>query len=237
MKKNILLTNDDGFDAQGMNILYNHLSQIFNVTVSAPKHNNSGKSHAITLQKDISVQKYNKGLIVDGTPVDCIYLGLGILGLNSIDLVVSGINEGYNLGDDFHYSGTISAAREAAFYNVPAIALSMGNCESQVIESHCKFITTFIENNFENFIPGIVESFNFPEIQTSVIEQSELGFRNRETINLELYSKHKSDQTLYRIGKLNKGTRNDFNIINSQKISRTTIDYRFNRLGEYMSHK
>jgi len=124
----ILLTNDDGIDAAGLHATYSAIADLGEVHVVAPARVQSATSHAITLHRAMSVTPYTcdrfKGFAVDGRPADCVKLALAKL-VGPVDLVISGMNHGANVGINVHYSGTVGAAREAAFQGVPAIALSL----------------------------------------------------------------------------------------------------------------
>ena len=121
----ILLSNDDGFQAAGIMALYEVLKGLAEVDVVAPEHNNSAKSNALTLHSPLYVHRAANGFrYVNGTPADCVHIALtGLLGYKP-DLVVSGINNGANMGDDTIYSGTVGAAMEGYLFGVPAIAFS-----------------------------------------------------------------------------------------------------------------
>lgn len=121
----ILLSNDDGFRAQGIVALYEALKTIAEVEVVAPEHNNSAKSNALTVSAPLYVHRASNGFrFVNGTPADCVHIALtGLLGYRP-DLVVSGINNGANMGDDTIYSGTVGAAMEGYLFGIPAIAFS-----------------------------------------------------------------------------------------------------------------
>ncbi len=121
----ILLSNDDGYQAPGIVALYAALKADFDVEVVAPEHNNSAKSNALTLNAPLYVHRASNGFrYVNGTPADCVHIALtGLLGYKP-DLVVSGINNGANMGDDTIYSGTVGAAMEGYLFGVPALAFS-----------------------------------------------------------------------------------------------------------------
>lgn len=121
----ILISNDDGYQAPGIVALYSALKTIADVEVVAPEHNNSAKSNALTLHSPLSVREAANGFrYVNGTPADCVHIALtGLLGYKP-DLVVSGINNGANMGDDTVYSGTVGAAMEGYLFGVPSIAFS-----------------------------------------------------------------------------------------------------------------
>jgi 5'-nucleotidase len=121
----ILISNDDGFRAEGIVALYNALKTIADVEVVAPEHNNSAKSNALTLHTPLYVHRADNGFrYVNGTPADCVHIALtGLLGYRP-DLVVSGINNGANMGDDTVYSGTVGAAMEGYLFGIPSMAVS-----------------------------------------------------------------------------------------------------------------
>ncbi len=121
----ILISNDDGYQAPGIVALYEALKEVAEVEVVAPEHNNSAKSNALTLHSPLYVQRAANGFrYVNGTPADCVHIALtGLLGYRP-DLVVSGINNGANMGDDTIYSGTVGAAMEGYLFGVPSIAFS-----------------------------------------------------------------------------------------------------------------
>src|ERR1035437_3492028 len=122
----ILLSNDDGFRAPGLVALYEVLKTLGEVDVIAPEHNNSAKSNALTVSSPLYVHRSSSNgfRYVNGTPADCVHIALtGLLGYRP-DLVVSGINNGANMGDDTIYSGTVGAAMEGYLFGIPAIAFS-----------------------------------------------------------------------------------------------------------------
>lgn len=121
----ILISNDDGYQAPGIVALYEALKGLAEVEVVAPEHNNSAKSNALTLHSPLYVHRAANGFrYVNGTPADCVHIALtGLLGYRP-DLVVSGINNGANMGDDTVYSGTVGAAMEGYLFGIPAIAFS-----------------------------------------------------------------------------------------------------------------
>ena len=126
----ILLTNDDGIDAEGIYTLAKELEKNYEVIIVAPDNQRSAQSHAITLFQPIVVKEVkldglkSKAYSISGTPADCVRVGLDALSGGDIDLVFSGINLGLNAGMDILYSGTVSAAIEANIHNIPSIAVS-----------------------------------------------------------------------------------------------------------------
>lgn len=126
----ILLANDDGFRAQGLNALRAALLPHADVVVCAPESEQSASSHSLSLHRPLRLSEHGNGIFsIDGTPADCVYTaffaGTRILPRRP-DLVLSGLNHGANLGDDVFYSGTVAAAREGALRGVPSLALSAG---------------------------------------------------------------------------------------------------------------
>ena len=121
----ILISNDDGYQAPGIAAMFEVLKDIAQVEVVAPELNNSAKSNALTLHSPLYVTRAANGFrVVNGTPADCVHIALtGLLGYRP-DLVVSGINDGANMGDDTIYSGTVGAAMEGFLFGIPAIAFS-----------------------------------------------------------------------------------------------------------------
>ena len=137
----IFVTNDDGIDSLGLRVLVEALAEHADVYVVAPKEQQSAKSHSITFLREVSVEEREmKGAVaaraLDGTPVDCVKWGLGMLDEEGIrpDFVFSGINMGYNTGLAAYYSGTIAAAREGAINDVRSIALSLGSHDAKFFD-------------------------------------------------------------------------------------------------------
>jgi len=126
----ILLTNDDGIYARGLSALYEELSQDADCLIVAPEIEQSAVGHAITIFRPLMVRRATKnnsflGYAVYGTPADCVKIGIKELAEKPVDLVVSGINRGSNTGINVMYSGTVSAATEAAIMGLPALAISL----------------------------------------------------------------------------------------------------------------
>jgi 5'-nucleotidase len=125
-RRRILITNDDGYTAEGLQVLADALEGMAEVWVVAPNSEQSGVSHALTLDRPLRLERLGeRRFAVDGTPTDCVTLGISsILDGRPPDLVVSGINFGGNMGVDVHYSGTVSAAFEGVILGYPALAVS-----------------------------------------------------------------------------------------------------------------
>jgi len=124
----IMVTNDDGIHAAGIKALASALRELGEVTVVAPDRERSAAGHSLTLHSPLRVFELREGFFaVDGTPTDCVNMGIHSLLPSRPDLVVSGINHGSNLGDDITYSGTVAAAIEATLMGIPAIAVSLAS--------------------------------------------------------------------------------------------------------------
>ncbi|HEX3848947.1 MAG TPA: 5'/3'-nucleotidase SurE [Steroidobacteraceae bacterium] len=122
----ILLSNDDGYRAEGLTALGDALKPLGSVTIVAPDRNRSGASNSLTLDVPVRAARYDKdAYYVNGTPTDCVHLAVSGLFDFEHDIVVSGVNDGANLGDDTLYSGTVAAAVEGRFLGLPSIAVSL----------------------------------------------------------------------------------------------------------------
>jgi len=139
----ILLTNDDGIFAPGLAAVYKELIKIGEVTVVAPSDGQSGASHSITFAEPLVCNKVDinglfTGFSVKGSPADCVKLAAMQLCKKPIDMVVSGINGGANVGINVHYSGTVAAAMEGAFLKIPAVAMSLAGEETMDFKTAAK---------------------------------------------------------------------------------------------------
>jgi 5'-nucleotidase len=164
---NILLTNDDGIQSEGINILYDVLSKSHNVYIIAPDKEKSACSSAITVKSPIIIKKIagNK-YSVNGFPSDCVNIGLNGEIIPEVDLVISGINHGPNVGNDIHFSGTVAGARIAYIFGFPGIALSL-DCmsASDYFKDASMFLDGFIQKG-ENIIKGgpVFLNINYPDL-------------------------------------------------------------------------
>jgi len=169
----ILLTNDDGYHATGIQTLSRHLKQSgFQVTVVAPLSERSAASHSLTLRKSIRVQKVNEtDYTVDGTPVDSVIIAVQRLLKQPIDLVISGINAGQNMGEDIHYSGTVAAAKEAAFFGYKAIAVSINEYSNQNFETAARWMCLMLKQNLDSILQkNQVLNINVPNIEFNQVK-------------------------------------------------------------------
>jgi 5'-nucleotidase len=121
-----MLTNDDGVHAPGLKMLFQQSLDLGKTVIVAPEHDNSAASHSLTMSRPLRVREIAENIYsINGTPTDCVTIGIGKILPQKPDLVISGINPGPNLGDDVSYSGTVSAAIESTMLGIPSIAVSL----------------------------------------------------------------------------------------------------------------
>jgi 5'-nucleotidase len=145
-----LVTNDDGINAPGLLALKQELAKIGEVDAIAPDRPRSAAGHAITLHKPLRVRKVTLadgtvGWASNGTPSDCVVLGISEVLGHPPDMVVSGINAGPNLGEDLTYSGTVSAAMEGTIYGLPSLAISIADWEAQDYSAAARFAARLVQ--------------------------------------------------------------------------------------------
>jgi 5'/3'-nucleotidase len=180
----ILVSNDDGYLATGINVLTATLEKVAEVVVVAPDRNRSAASNSLTLKvplrvSEVAPERYK----VDGTPSDCVHLALtGFLDYVP-DLVVSGINHGANLGDDVIYSGTVAAAMEGRFLGLPTIAVSLVGNDLQHFETAAAVASELVQKiERAPLASDVVLNLNVPDISLSElkgVQATRLGFRHK----------------------------------------------------------
>ena len=172
----ILLSNDDGIYADGINELYNTFHAKHDVKMMAPHEERSTTGHALSLATPLRVKNLSDNRFsCTGYPADCVLLALGHLYSkeNQPDLVISGINHGANLGQDLYYSGTIAAAREASFHGIKSIATSLvlNNYLPPQFKATAKIVEFFVAEKIYDLIPEYcLLNLNFPNIETKEIK-------------------------------------------------------------------
>ncbi|HET9679670.1 MAG TPA: 5'/3'-nucleotidase SurE [Gammaproteobacteria bacterium] len=182
----ILLSNDDGFRAPGLRCLAQELAKTARIIVVTPDRNRSGASNSLTLDMPLRMRREDDEVIcVEGTPTDCVHLALtGMLDEDDPDMVVSGINDGANLGDDVLYSGTVAAATEGRFLGLPAIAVSLvcGE-EAQHYQTAAQVVVTLIEHLQASPLPAdTLLNVNVPDLpwqELTGFAATRLGHRHR----------------------------------------------------------
>ncbi len=194
-KMNILLTNDDGIYAPGLWALYDRFAADHSVTVVAPDRERSAVSHGITLLEPlradrIRVMEGREGYAVSGKPADCMKLAMtDILDIKP-DLVIAGINPGANVGVSINYSGTVAAAREAALFGIPAIAVSIHAYEVKHYEDAAAFVARLARRILKHGLPlGTVLNVNIPDLAPEKIKGVRLTRQGIEHLSGEYYEK------------------------------------------------
>lgn len=161
----ILISNDDGYLAPGIIALADALASIADITVVAPDSNRSGSSNSLSLDRPLSVFRADNGFyFVNGTPSDCVHIALTGILPGRPDLVVSGINQGQNMGDDTLYSGTVAAATEGYLFGIPAIAFSQVEKGWEHLDSAAQMARDIVQRRFDLLQSPYLLNVNIPNL-------------------------------------------------------------------------
>ncbi|MBT4123568.1 MAG: 5'/3'-nucleotidase SurE [Candidatus Ruthia sp.] len=233
----ILISNDDGYQAQGIQVLTKYLSIDHDVVVVAPSENKSAASSSLTLNKPLQPVKIDTNIYsIDATPSDCVHLALcGFLD-DAFDLVVTGINFGPNLGDDVIYSGTVAGAIEGRFLGLPSIAISLASWEGKNFETAGKVVQKIINQiHTSQLSHDTVLNVNVPDVAIDNIQgfqTTRLGKRHMS----EKSTQDKKDPSLYWIGENGKeadnGVGTDFHAISNNYVSVTPLQIDLTKYNE-----
>ena len=180
----ILVSNDDGYRAPGLSAMVEAVSDFGEVTVIAPNQDRSGASNSLTLTVPIRVEQIENGYFVcSGTPTDCVHLGITGLMPQEPDMIISGINNARNLGDDVLYSGTVGAAMEGRFLGLPAIAVSLAGDDPIHFDTAGNVVRQLLEKMLQAPLsPSTILNINVPDLprdQISGWQATRLGGRDR----------------------------------------------------------
>jgi len=180
----ILISNDDGYRAPGLEVLVKSLAKHEQLSVVAPERNRSGSSNSLTLERPLRAHEYAAGCyFVDGTPTDCVHLAITGLLKSEPDMVISGINAGANMGDDVLYSGTVAAAMEGRHLGLPSIAVSMDSYQPEYYETAAIAIEKIISTLQAKPIPqNTILNINVPDVPWGSIrglQVTRLGNRHK----------------------------------------------------------
>ena len=180
----VLLSNDDGVYAPGLDMLAQVLGGEWEIAVVAPDRNRSGASNSLTLDRPLEAHHHRNGFIgINGTPTDCVHLGISGVFSDKAEVVISGINAGGNLGDDVIYSGTVAAAMEGRYLGLPAIAVSLVGAQSRHYESAAEITRQIIENLVRDALPfDTILNINVPDLildEIGSVRATRLGFRHK----------------------------------------------------------
>jgi 5'-nucleotidase len=224
----ILISNDDGYKADGIIQLAKSLSEIAEVIVVAPSENKSAASSSLTIGKPLKPIQIEKNVYaIDATPSDCVHLALCGFIKESIDLVVTGINFGANLGDDVIYSGTVAGAIEGRFLGLPSIAMSLASWECKHFDTAGN-IAKLLVNQIDKapLAYNTIINVNVPDIPISEIKgirSTRLGNRHKSEPSIQ----DSKDPSLYWIGENGKeadnGDGTDFHAVSNNFVSVTPL--------------
>ena len=226
----ILLSNDDGYFAPGLTSLVEALSSIADTVVVAPERDRSGSSNSLTLDRPLSLHKSHNGFYyVNGTPTDCVHLAVTGMLDKLPDMVISGINDGANMGDDTIYSGTVAAATEGFLLGIPSLALSLANVSDENFSTAARVATDIVQRFKQNkFHEPILLNINVPDIpyeHLQGIEVTRLGRRHKAEAVVK--SQSPRGETVYWVGAAgavqdaSKDT--DFHAIQLNRVSVTPL--------------
>lgn len=199
----ILVSNDDGYLATGINVLADALAEIADIVVVAPDRNRSAASNSLTLQDPLRISKVGDNRYrVNGTPSDCVHLALTGFLEEEPDLVVSGINHGANLGDDVIYSGTVAAAMEGRFLGFPTIAVSLVGHRMQHFDTAARIAVELVQRLQRDPLPSeFIFNVNVPDRpyeDLTGITTARLGFRHKSEPVVRSADPH--GRTIYWVG-------------------------------------
>jgi 5'-nucleotidase len=224
----ILISNDDGYKADGIIQLARSLSEIAEVVVVAPSENKSAASSSLTLGKPLKPIQIKKNVYsIDATPSDCVHLALCGFIQESIDLVVTGINFGANLGDDVIYSGTVAGAIEGRFLGLPSIAISLASWECKHFKTAGEIAKLLVAKvDKAPLAKNTIINVNVPDTPMADIKgikSTRLGNRHKSESSIQ----DSKDPSLYWIGENGKeadnGEGTDFHAISNNFVSVTPL--------------
>lgn len=226
----ILISNDDGILAPGIKILAAELSSVAEIEVIAPDRNRSGASNSLSLTRPLRVRQLENGYYsVEGTPTDCVHLGLTGFLDPVADMVVSGINEGGNLGDDVLYSGTVAAAMEGRYLGFPAIAVSLVGDSIKHYQTAARITRQLVMKLSKEKLPSqTILNVNIPDLplnEIKGIQVTRLGKRHNAEPIIKEYDPR--GRPMYWIGPPGKeadaGFGTDFHALNLGYVSITPL--------------
>ena len=222
----LLLSNDDGIHAIGLKLLAEALAPLGKISVVAPNRNRSAASNSLTLERPIRAQQVaDNWYSVDGTPTDCVHLAITGLLKDEPDIVVSGINEGANLGDDVIYSGTVAAAIEGRFLGLPAVAISSTSFQPKFMPDAAEISYALISKLTKTTLPSdVIINVNIPDIDKNNlagVQTTRLGNRHKAEPVVE--AQDPRGKPIYWVGaagpEQDAGVGTDFYAVNNNFVS------------------
>lgn len=235
----ILLSNDDGYFAPGLTSLVEALSSIADTVVVAPERDRSGSSNSLTLDRPLSLHKSHNGFYyVNGTPTDCVHLAVTGMLDKLPDMVISGINDGANMGDDTIYSGTVAAATEGFLLGIPSLALSLANVSDENFSTAARVATDIVQRFKQNkFHEPILLNINVPDIpyeHLQGIEVTRLGRRHKAEAVVK--SQSPRGEIVYWVGAAgavqDASEDTDFHAIELNRVSVTPLQIDLTQYGQ-----
>jgi len=235
----ILLSNDDGYFAPGLTSLVEALSSIADTVVVAPERDRSGSSNSLTLDRPLSLHKSHNGFYyVNGTPTDCVHLAVTGMLDKLPDMVISGINDGANMGDDTIYSGTVAAATEGFLLGIPSLALSLANVSDENFSTAARVATDIVQRFKQNkFHEPILLNINVPDIPYEHLQGTEvtrLGRRHKAEAVVK--SQSPRGEIVYWVGAAgavqDAGEGTDFHAIQLNRVSVTPLQIDLTQYGQ-----
>ena len=233
----ILISNDDGYQAEGIIQLAKSLSEIAEVIVVAPSENKSAASSSLTIGKPLKpIQIENNVYAIDATPSDCVHLALCGFIKESIDLVVTGINFGANLGDDVIYSGTVAGAIEGRFLGLPSIALSLASWECNHFDTAGNIAKILVDQiDKAPLSTNTIINVNIPDIpmhEIKGIKTTRMGSRHKSAPSIQ----DSKNPSLFWIGENGKEADNaegtDFHAVSNNYVSVTPLQIDLTKYSE-----
>ena len=230
MDMRILLSNDDGYQAPGLTALAESLSELAAIDVVAPERNRSGASNSLTLELPIRAVTMTNGFVsVDGTPTDCVHLAITGLLEEEPDMVIAGINNGANMGDDVLYSGTVAAATEGRFLGLPAIAISMASHNPDHYAAGARVAVDLVERLKHKPLPSdTILNVNVPDVPYESLkgmQATRLGHRHKAEPVVK--SQDPRGKTIYWVGpagpEQDAGPGTDFYAVRNGLVSVTPL--------------
>lgn len=226
----ILISNDDGYLAQGINTLAQALSQYAEISVVAPDKNRSAASNSLTLDMPLRATACDNGFVrVDGTPTDCVHLAITGLLKSEPDMVFAGINHGANLGDDVLYSGTVAAATEGRFLGLPAVAISLAASDPKHFDTAAAVAITLMQKILAHPLPeDTLLNVNVPDVPLRELrgyQATRLGQRHKAEAVIR--ASDPRGHTIYWVGppgsEQDAGPGTDFDAIRNGFVSVTPL--------------
>lgn len=238
----ILLSNDDGYHAEGLAELARAVSELAETIIVAPDRNQSGASHSLTLDAPLRVSQTDEGVyFVNGTPTDCVHLAITGLLPTEPDMVMAGINHGSNLGDDVLYSGTVAAAIEGRFLGLPAMAVSLVSEEPRNFKTASQAACELLQRLQKDPLPAdTILNINVPDMPFDELrgyQATRLGFRHRSEAMVSMQDPR--GRPVYWIGAAgpgqDAGPGTDFHAVKEGYISVTPLQVDLTKLDAIAS--